>query len=142
MSTLISTLSCLPAKLPLNKSSRAAVLEFVWDDVDHELKSKLKLFVEEVEGGVNELSASKSVKDMNIGFAAIVVNGELFVSSLDPKPKSMFIALEVAVRCGTGSSKRESTAGSNVVRAVQSMPSLICGTGCVGENVEGDEIVL
>lgn len=140
MSALKSTLPCLPTKLPPNKSSRLLVLELELDDVDHELRSKLKLFV----AGVYELSASKSVKDMNMGFAAIVVNGELFVS-VDPKPKSMFIALEVAVRCGAGSSKRESTAGSNVVRTVQSMSSPICGTGCAGgpENVEdGDGTVL
>lgn len=81
-----------------------------------------------------------------MGFAAIVVKGDLLASSEDPKPKSMFIALEVAVACGGDSSKSESTAGSNVVSDVQSMPSPICGNACLGgggENAEtGDDIEL
>ena len=57
---------------------------------------------------------SKSAKDMSMGFAAIVVNGDLF--DWPPKPKSMFIALSVAVVCGRVSSKRFKTAGSERLR--------------------------
>lgn len=74
-----------------------------------------------------------------MGLAAMVVNGDLFVAlPWPPKPKSMSIALAVAVVWGGLSSNNCNTAGSNVVSDVQSMPSVYVGdvTGAGGEKAD------
>ena len=56
---------------------------------------------------------------VNIGLLAMIVKGRLGFTSVLPKPKSIRIALSVAVDCEILSSRRLSTLGSKVVSELQ-----------------------